>query len=463
MGKSLGLISVSCFGSFDDARHLIDEIDALNRASARPDPFSTFAFLENFSRHDEFRTAAGGMCLWFLTAFSGDRLIGYLALRKVESRVLGLATSTVGFLVTHDTDRPHLVALPENEQPVSEAFFAHLLTRASEWGMLEFQQQDPASALFPPPAQVNLKAYWQRDWVSLENCTLALTWPSLAAYFQALPKKYRTNLGRQMRKLLGAGVVELLGSADPAVTPALLELYRGIEAHSWKSQAKANIGRSRERIAYFEALLAPHQPMTIAIQILLLDGVPIAGIISGDFDKGLYALHIVYDDRVNPLAPGSAMLLMGVRRAIARQCDFFNLLSGSGYYKARWLAQTTETRVGQIYRIGGLLFWRRIVGDGLRWLSTVKASRVLVRFNPVRRKVAERECDAAEFDLLAPLQTPIDERHRIDELVAQVRRGDCEYLTGARLAEALPVDIKSAQAGKKKSAPQNAAQMMNAN
>jgi hypothetical protein len=174
-------------------------------------------------------------------------------------------------------------------------------------------------------------------------------------------------------------------------------------------------------------------------------------------------LHIVYDDRVNPLAPGSAMLLMGVRRAIARQCEFFNLLSGSRYYKARWLAQTTETRVGQIYRIGGLLFWRRIIGDGLRWLSAVKTSRVLVRFNPVRRQVAERECDAAEFDLLAPLQTTIDERHRIDELVAQVRRGDCEYLTGARLAEALPVDIKSAQAGKKKSAPQNAAQVMNAN
>jgi hypothetical protein len=203
--------------------------------------------------------------------------------------------------------------------------------------------------------------------------------------------------------------------------------------------------------------------MAIAIQILLLDGVPIAGIISGDFDKGLYALHIVYDDRVNPLAPGSAMLLMGVRRAISRDCEFFNLLSGSGYYKSRWLAQTTETRVGQIYRIGGLLFWRRLFGDGLRWLSAVKASRALVHFNPARREVAGRECEAAEFDLLAPLQTPVEERQRIDSLIAKARRGDCEYLTAPQLAAALPVDIKSSPSVKKKSIPQNAPQVVSAN
>ena len=437
-------ITVRCFESFEDAEFLRFEVDALNRASAHPDPFSTFAFFETYFRHDELHPPGRGSCLWFLTAFRGPQLIGYLALRQVTHKVLGLPVTTVGLLVVHDTDRPHLVARREHQREVSEAFYAHLLGRKNEWSCLEFAQQDSRSALFPPPATFAGEGYLVREWPSLENCTIPVSWASLGDYFAALPKKYRTNLGRQMRKLLDAGEVELLGSSDPATTPALFELCLGLEAQSWKAQAQAGIGRHPERVAYFRALLGADQPMRLSIQVLLIDGLPVAGIVCGAFDRSVYALHVVYDERWNALAPGSAMLLMGMRQAIDGGCAFFNLMSGFGYYKARWLAQATPTRVGQIYRVGSLLYWRRVFGDMKRRWWPRRETGEAQGFNPARREVETSESGPRDRPPLAPAA-----QARVAALIAQARAGSGEFLSGDALAAVMPIDMRRAPAVKR--------------
>jgi hypothetical protein len=330
------LIDVRRFGSLEEAGFLRDEVNALNRAGVRPDPFSTFEFFENFLRHDHFFPQGQGLRLWFLAAFDAGRLVGYMALKQTAHKVLGLLAPKLDFLVTHDADRPQLVARPEHALAVSEAFYAYLLEHKREWSFLELRQQDAASPLFPPPAGVRLKGYWVRQWPSLDNGTIHVRWDTLDAYFKSFSKKFRSNVSRQMRSLLAAGEVEYLASSDPATTPALLELYHSIEPSSWKSRAGVTIGRYPQWVEYFKGLLDARQPMRVSIQVLLLDGLPIAGLISGAFMKGLYALHIVYDDRLSRLAPGSAMLLMGMRQAIDGRYAFFNLLSGFGYYKVRW-------------------------------------------------------------------------------------------------------------------------------
>lgn len=431
------MIEVRCFDSFAKAAFLRDEINALNRLSARPDPFSTFEFLENFFHHDEYHPAGRDLHLWFLTAFEEGRLIGYVALKRVSKKIFGIHTSMIGFFVTHDTDRPHLVARREHASSVSEVFYAYLLKRKREWSFLEFQQQDADSPLFPPPAAVKLSGYMVRQWPSMENGTLYIRWNSLFDYFQALSRNSRTNVRRLLRRLCEAGQLELLTSADASTTPLLFELYRSIEPHSWKSKAQADIGRHPERIEYFKGLLDPKQTMRISIHILLLDGVPIAGFITGAYLNGLYALHIVYDERLSRLAPGSAILLMGIRQAIDGGFEFFNLLSGFSYYKSRWLAQITETRIGQIYRIGGILFWHRVLGDWKRRLfaasDTVRAS-----FNPARRIVVHE----TETDMSADLPLPVSatERVRLAALVAQIRQGQGEFLSVPQLIAAMPLD-----------------------
>ena len=431
-----------CFGSLEEAAFLREDVNALNRAGTRPDPFSTFEFFENFLRYEKFFPQDQNLRLWFLAAFDAGRLVGYMALKQLTHKVLGLRASKIDFLVTHDADRPQLVARPEHALAVSEAFYAYLLERKREWSFLEFRQQDAASPLFPPPAAARLKGYLVREWPSLDNGTIPLRWDTLDAYFKSFSPKFRSNVSRQMRSLLAAGEVEYLASSDPAITPALFELYHSIEPRSWKSRAGAAIGRYPQWVEYFKGLLDARQPMRVSIQLLLLDGVPVAGFISGAFMKRLYALHMVYDERLSRLAPGSALLLMAMRQAIDGRYALFNLLSGFGYYKVRWQAQMTETRIAQIYRAGSLLFWRRVLGDWMRRVFSARPNKAPVLFNSLRRDVGERESEQAERGKIPRLPISHEERERIAALIAEVRKGQGEFLSAAELAAVMPFETQ---------------------
>jgi hypothetical protein len=174
--------------------------------------------------------------------------------------------------------------------------------------------------------------------------------------------------------------------------------------------------------------------MRISIQILLLNGVPIAGLITGAFMQGLYALHVVYDGRLHRLSPGSAILLLGVRQAIDGRYAFFNMLSGFGYFKARWLAQITETRVVQLYRVGTLLSLRRRLGDLKRSLVAVESKTTRLLFNPTRRAVDDVPAAMPE------LEPSEDIRRCVTAAIEAIRFGCGEVLSAAGLAAVLPFE-----------------------
>lgn len=437
------MITVRCFNSLDETAYLRHHINALNNASDRPDPFSTFEFIENYFQHDEFFPGGNGITLWFLAAFEDDQLVGYVPMKKVTQRFLWLQLSRVGFLVVHDTDRPHMVAKNGCAERVSEAFYNYLILHKQEWDLLEFQQQDSASHLFPPPASVALDGCLVRQWPSLENGNIAIKWRTLTEYYNALSRNSRNNIKRQVNKIFSAGNVELLTSSHPNTTPALLQLYLNIEPHSWKSKAKADIGRHPERIEYFKGLLDPRQPMRVSIQVIMLDGMPVAGIICGTYLQGLYALHIIYDDRLSRLAPGTTIMLTGIRQAIQGGHAFFNLLSGFGYFKVRWLAELTETRIAQIYRVGSFLYWRRLLGDLKRHLLERKKHKKTASYNPVRRDVIERSTDHGVMTVGDSMRMSPAEKSHIDALVATIKKSPGEFLNAAELAAAMPFSMKT--------------------
>jgi hypothetical protein len=134
------------------------------------------------------------------------------------------------------------------------------------------------------------------------------------------------------------------------------------------------------------------------------------------------------------------MLLMGVRLAIGGGYRFFNLLWGFGYYKARWLADMTATRCAQIYRIGGVFFWRRLLGDAQRWLSA--------HLPPSVRRLLPAARSLEDYGQLLPEQTPAlaqstrlvtaAERAAFGALIAEARRGECDWLSPSELAAAMP-------------------------
>jgi hypothetical protein len=440
-------VKVRCLHTLAEIEPLRDRMNEVNLASAAPDPFSTYEFIRNLIERGPVSQQGR---VWLLAAFVGplrgsdsdSTLIGYVALKERHGRVAGLRTVTVDFLVEHDADRPHVVALPTYLAEVIEEFYAYLHGR-QEWDLLEFQQQDAASNLFPLPKGIARRGWWARDWPNMDNYTIAVSWGTLSEYVLALSPKFRAEIKRYMRKLLAIGDLALLVSSDPASTPALFELYCAIEHRSWKSRADLTVSGNAFRKACMRGLLRPNQPMQIVIQILLRDGVPIAGLINGSFDAGshrtLYALHTVFDDRYSAASPGSTMLLFGMRQAIGGRYACFNLLSGFGHYKHRWLASATPTKSAQIYRVGRLPFWRRIGGDAVRILrSLIRPNRDAAEplFNPSRRE--SRPTVEGNFSTNSQVPIGAAERQRFANWIETARSGNCEWLQGEDFIDALP-------------------------
>ena len=211
-------VKIRCLHRLVEIAALRPKINALNLASARPDPFSTFEFYENLLRHEGSLTGGTRSRVWFLAAFIDRELIGYLALEEVTETVLWRRIKRLGFLVAHDADRPHVVAKAEHLGIVTEMFYEYLREHRREWDLLELQQQDAASTLYPLPPGVQLKGCWVRCWPNLDNGTIRVRWNTLQEYFEALAPKFRANLLRQLRKLLGSVSAKVAAEAFCTVT-----------------------------------------------------------------------------------------------------------------------------------------------------------------------------------------------------------------------------------------------------
>ncbi len=423
------MIDIRCVHRLDAGTQRAS-INALNLASARPDPFSTFEFYEHCLRYKALFSDRDDVQLWLLLAFLDGEMVGYLALKRSQRRVLGWKASRIDWLTAHIADQPHPVTRPGFEEAVSAAACAHLLARRQDWSLLEFQQQTASSPLLASMRTASSAGLRFRQWANLPTATIPVQFESIAGYFAMLSKKFRSNVSRQMRSLMSAGRLEMLSGSDPDTLPLLFDLYREIERHSWKAHTAEAFDGDHHWIDYYRCLMQREQPMNLSIHLLLLDGFPVAGLINGAYAQGLYALHIVYDERLTRLAPGSAMLLMGIRAAIDGGYSQFDLLWGYGYYKSRWLAQMQETQSLQLYRSGGAYFWQRLLGDlARRWRPALPDEETLL-FNPARRETQHPDLPSAADD---PRQ-----RALIMAMVDRAKAGRCEFLDAARLSAALP-------------------------
>ena len=414
-------LSVRCSTHLDDLRPVREALDALNAQSRAPDAFATFAFYESLL------AASPATQLRFLTAWEGERPVGYLALRRTEETFWGGRHQRLEFLAARDVDAPRLICRAEDERRCAEAIYRHLLSRDQGWSLLELRQQYPDSPLLRLPES---EAHRLRLFESKENATIPLgQFRSLADFHKACSKKHRNNVSRSVRQLLGKGQVEHLSSDDPAATPVLLELYATLERRSWKDRAGSAVGRSQERAALLRRLLSADQPMRISIELLLLDGAPVAGLVNGAFGKTLYALQIVHDEALSELSPGTAALLLGVRRGIEGGFAEYNLLSGFGYYKTRWLAEIRPSQSVQLFRAGKAHFWKALLGDVKR--------RLLPQPPPPAFNLVKREAGEAGREPI-----PAAERARIAELLRAVPRDRSVWLSAEDLMRIMPFETR---------------------
>ncbi len=417
------------------------EMEALNRSARRPCPFSTLAFLRTLVAHDEYARADQAPLV--LLAFEGQRLLGYLPLRRERDALLGLPFGRITVLASHDTDRPHVVARPEDEARCSAAFYAHLLEAERGWAALELPMQDADSSLQVLP-RLPAGRFLVRRVETMPNTTVPLEGVTFPEYFKGLAHGQRANLGRLGRRLLASGQVEVLACADPRARRPLLDLYLDLERRSWKHAAKAGIGRSPQRVALFQSLCEEHQPLTLGVDLVLLDDLPIAGLVSGTFQGGLYGLEMAFDSDHDDLAPGHLVALMAIRRAIEHGLRFLNLKSNYSYYKEGLGGLTTPTTAIKIFRVGTVP-WLRALGGSLRHRLSPPVAPA-GRFNPDRRRVRVAPAAPPPAALALPARVRparSSERERAKKALHDLEDlgVDLGRLSGAALEHALPFAV----------------------
>lgn len=435
------MLEVRCFHRISEAEDFRLAINALNEASPDQDPFSSFEFLANIAASAEAFPRNDGFRPWLLLAFDGDRLVGYAALKQERHRVLGIPAKRIDWLAAYVSGRPHVVARRSDTSTVSAALYAYLLTRRREWSLLTFEQQDAGSALLPPPAAFRLPRYWVSSWPDSPHWRIPLGQHSLKSYFSSFSVKFRSNVSRQMRGLMAEGQLELLTASEPAALTVLFALYRDVERHSWKVRAGIDLGHDARALAYFQGLMRVGQPMQLVIQLLVLDGIPIAGLISAAFGESLYALEMVYDERFSQLGPGTAMMFLGARHAIEGHFSCYDLLRDFGYYKSRWQAEMVENHSLQIYRVGTPYFWRRCIGDAKRVMGKLLEGSSGSLYNPLRR-AADRGTDSLAPFSFEDITGTASQREERARLLGLARSHASEHLVDQTLADVMPFPVK---------------------
>lgn len=384
------MLTVARFDSLDACAHLRDRIDALNLRSRRPCPYSTFAYYENFLRNDELLTEGRDARVLFLAVLDGDRLVGYAALHRRRAVPFDPRLGKIEWLVTRDTDRPHMVCAPEDEARCARAIVDHLLHDEPRWSYLELGDQEEGDALAGAALGLHGHRLVVRSYDGHAHSSLDVRWPTSDAYFRSLSKKKRETVSHDIRKLMKQGRVEVVRSTDAASARALLPVYLAVEARSWKQAARVGIARHPKRVAFYEGLFADDQPLRTAVSLLVVDGTPCAAMISGTFADTLYLIEIVYDARHERWSPGQALQFFTMTWAVESGFARVNMRSDSVYWKSEWLATSSPTHHVRVIRRPSAP-WLLSLAGALR--RRVRAARALPRlsWNPLKRYVRSRE------------------------------------------------------------------------
>jgi hypothetical protein len=335
------------------------EIDRLNLASARPNPFLSAAFLRCFAAQNEYFDTAGGECLFLVR--HGSRLIGCAPMRRsadfagMEGPFAPLA-GRLQFLAPLDTDQPGILAAPGDEERVAAALIRHICQHERGWGILEFVGQRPGTALHRAMyASVNCR-FRARD-INVEPYTeIAVVWKDLGDYFRSLTKKMRSNISRQARRLFAAGDVEVVLAGDSAAATAWFDAYCDLDGRSWKRGTSASVARNPRRVRFYREITAGRAGLDPEFIGVVLDGVLIAGLVIGSNSSalrdnhGAWCLEMAYDQSLAELGPGQLLLLLAVGTAIEKSHRHVNFMQNFAYYKHRWAADPIHVVNVQLIR-----------------------------------------------------------------------------------------------------------------
>jgi hypothetical protein len=362
------------------------DIDRLNLASQRPNPFLSAAFLLRYSLRAEYHVPGKEERLYLV--YEDDRLIGIAPMRRSLEDLIPRAGPVhwrggrLRLLAPLDTERPGILAAPADEERVAAALVQYLCREERGWGMLEFVGQPPGTALHTAIHAATNYKFRARD-IAVEPYTeIELTWGDLSGYFRSLAKKMRSNISRQARRLFAHGEPQFVLAQGPLATAAWFDAYCDLDSRSWKHGTGSSILRHPRRVRFYKEIIAGRAGLDPSFIGIVLDGVLVAGLIvvsdlpDNPGRRGAWFLEMAYDQSRADLGPGQLLLLLAVGRALERGERFVNFMQNFAYYKHRWGAALVPVVSVQLIRRASLHNARALVGElGRRLLAKVRRTK----------------------------------------------------------------------------------------
>lgn len=168
-------------------------------------------------------------------------------------------------------------------------------------------------------------------------------------YFAARSGKFRNHARRAEKKLRAAGRIEEVEIATPETFDAGYDALLEIERGSWKEPHGTSIAAEAMQAALYREWGRTSPPGHVLLQLLLLDGEPIAHNLGCVHRGTYYYLKTSYAARHRPLGPATVLRLSLIRTLIDRGVTAVDFCGPPYDWEQQWATTCRWHHVLSIY------------------------------------------------------------------------------------------------------------------
>jgi len=325
--------------------------------------------------------------LAFLFVFSGEELVGLAPLLDDRDGTIGCPRSLATPVNPH-ARRCGLLVAGEPEGIVA-AMLDHL-ERSRRGSRLRLRRCDAAS-----PVVAALEARHPLSLVRQKGANPIIRLDGdWEAYLASRPRHLRHELARKRKRLETEWDAKWVNVSDAAgAERAMTEVLR-IERNSWKDREGTSLVSEPGAATFYGRLARTCAPLGwLRVELLYLDGQPVAHLL-GLVHRGVYyALKTSYDEAYRAWSPGVVLFQHAIRKACEDGLTTFDFLGADSRWKSE-LANDVRPHVDACAFAGSALAcrWHRVEASRIKPFLEERAPGVLA----VRRRVRESRSEAAE-------------------------------------------------------------------
>jgi CelD/BcsL family acetyltransferase involved in cellulose biosynthesis len=280
----------------------------------------------------------------FIVLIVQNGAVSGIAPLRIEKVNYGRRCRQLCFIGTRwEVDRPALL-IPASDMTLVQVLVTFLARRTARWDICDFHEQTTGSPLLRYLEDAFRSEGFLVSLARDSDCPylpLQGTWQQFLA---GKSQRLRKNLKASDRKLRQLGDWQYRTYDTAPEVLEQLEVYRTIEARSWKNDAGIGVSRSDEYFAFYRELaeiFAHHR--AFVVRMTTVDGRALAGTFGLVFDGVYYSLQIAHDREADRCSPGTHLEALEIQECFDLGYREYEFLGGFLNNKSRWTTTHRHT------------------------------------------------------------------------------------------------------------------------